>query len=410
MERNPQVRIMTVRQKKCCISLSPLRPSCSKPYVTRHSKANLNPATASTQICAEMPRYSAGQMAFSLVHGGSKQIKDLLKECHRVLCRHRSDLRWPNPRAPAAAPRRKSTFQCAPLRQLQDKTYWLWGCPYVRDVACISRPLGTIDPEAAPRSDWAGRPVHLRVSIPSRMLAAMATTPLADLRRYFVKQSRSERGLSAVDPRLPLSPLAPPGKPLSAVHHKTVKRLRTDCSAYAETQNASKQFALGSLRHVDVQALAGGNSAAFSRAVAQLHELLSVATKMLQQDTGMYTMAVQEIEMLASFVPTSGRDENSVIARQRIAAAMSMLSGQTAQLRFRALVQYLLSLDGERQLRLCNRFLPADLHARMWRLIPAALLLCSRIAHLQRLREQGRELVQVLSALQSKTTTDRFVF
>ena len=355
-----------------------------------------------------MPRYSAGEMKLSLVHGGSKQIKNLLKKCHNVLCKHRSRLKWPKPRAPALPSRRKVTYQCPPLRQLQNKNYWLWGCPYVHDVDCMSRPLGTIDPEAAPRTDWAGRPVNLLVSIPSRTLAAMATTPLADIRRYFVQQSRRERGLSSVDPRLPLSPLAPPGKPLSTVHSKTVKRLRTDCHAYAETQNASKKFALSSLRHKDIQAIASASGSAFSRAIAQLQELLSVATKMLKQDTEMYNLTVQEIETLATFVPKSGHDENSVVARQHVAAAMSMLSGQTPQLRLRSLVQYLLSSSGKQQLRLCNRFLPPDLHARVWRLIPTALLLCSRIAQLHRLQEQGYELRQVLSDLQGKTAP-RFV-
>ena len=355
-----------------------------------------------------MPRYSAGEMKFSLVHGGSKQIKQLLKNCHDVLCKYRSRLQWPKPRAPALPSRRKVTYQCPPLRQLQQKNYRLWGCPYVRDFDCTSRPLGTINPEETPRMDWAGRPVHLLVSIPSRTLAAMATTPLADIRRYFVQQSRRERGLSSVDPRLPLSPLAPPGKPLSTVHCNTVKRLQTDCRAYAETQNASKQFALSSLRHVDVQAIAGANGSAFSRAIVQLQELLSEATKMLKQDTEMYNLTVQEIETLATFVPKSGHDENSVAAREHVAAAMSMLSGQTPQLQLRSLVQYLLSANGKQQLRLCNRFLPPDIHARILRLIPAALLLCSRIAHLHRLREQGHELTQVLSELQGKTA-DRFV-
>jgi len=338
-------------------------------------------------VSGDFPDYKEPKvMLLNIQFGGSPALKSILKGSNQFLDKNKTRIVWPNVyRSRVTEP--PSTIRTKPLVVLMKRRPHVWGSPYVSDLEQAQLPLlATSTKQAFPKTSGPG------ASLSDNDIAEFGQHPLAQHMDQVALRTRAEQGIANVSPDLPICLDRHPCS-VSHIAETTLTRFTDDCELFAEQINQSKSWRLTALFDNNIKKLGKDRSIA-TKASKQVRSIISALTKQKAQDMDFVRESIPVVIECANLVPDhSGYDQIKFLFARH--------SGAATEVWFELLIQYLVSVDGRKQLLYCNPFLTAEQVECIQSMTAAILFRVNRVQQLIRCLQGANGLLNVLQRIEA---------
>eukprot|EP00457_Paulinella_chromatophora_P000019 gb/GEZN01000019.1/.p1 GENE.gb/GEZN01000019.1/~~gb/GEZN01000019.1/.p1 ORF type:complete len:4425 (-),score=920.40 gb/GEZN01000019.1/:221-11590(-) len=243
--------------------------------------------------------------------------------------------------------------------------------------------------------------------------AAMATSPLQALHSFCTSTTRAQRGLAAVNARLPFD-LTRHDTARTAVAKSMLARMKNDINHFADSANSrSLPKILGLLDQtlrdffqvesdherkmgnivLTEQAMRGGRDNV-QQVLEKLQQLRDEDTEVVQALIPLLTHAANHIDLDGK--GAEGKEGATELSEEKVRFLLRRQSGQEPVIWLQFLFSALLSSDAQRDLQRLNPYLSVETVSLLLQLVTVLVLRANRVGHINRSLGDGNKLLKLL--------------